>query len=229
MLGAPTKHDFPYRDVALSTSSPLHSSSGLPYMLALLSLTIFLTGCTTLKVMTYEGIARDRWQHPEEVVESLNIERGDVVADIGSGSGYFTMPLAGAVGPEGTVYAADIDEGLNEYLEERLERANYQNVEVILAQPEDPNLPETDIDLIFMCNTYHYLDDPTSYFSTVREYTRERGRVAIIDYDGSKWRHFLTGHWSDPKDVIQDLEAANYELVSEFDFLDRQYFLVFSE
>ena len=196
--------------------------------LTALSFILFLPACTTLKVLAYEGIGRDRWQQPDEVVQALEVKPGDAIADIGSGGGYFALRLAEAVGPDGVVYAADIDEAINRHLERRARRASQENIEIILADPDDPRLPESGVDLIFMCNTYHYLDDATTYFANVRQYLRDPGRVAIIDFDGTTWFHRVTGHWSDRDKVVQEVEAAGYELTAEFDFLDRQYFLVFS-
>ncbi len=207
----------------------IHKRARGLFTAAALSLLLCTTGCTSLKVLSYEGPGRDRWQQPEEVIRVLDIQPGDVVADIGSGGGYFSLHLAEAVGPEGTVYAADIDPAMNRYLERRARRAGHDNIKTILADPDDPNLPETGVDLIFMSNTYHYLDDPTAYFSDLQRTLGPSGRLAIIDFDGTKWRHRVTGHFSRRDEVLKELQTAGYELVEEFHFTDRQYFLVFSQ
>jgi len=195
--------------------------------LILLTIVLYISGCTTLKVVSYEGVGRDRWQKPDKVIRALDIGPGDDVADIGSGSGYFTLPLAEAVAPHGTVFASDIDENINNYLKRRLRRSEIRNVEVIQADPYDPNLP-TEVGLVFMCNTYHYIEDAETYFSHIRGYLRRDGRIALIDFDGSRWRHRLSGHYSDRDSTVRTLKAAGYRLDEEFHFLDRQYFLVFS-
>ncbi len=109
-------------------------------------------GCGNWKRFAYER-GRDDWQQPERVVASLGIEPGDHVADLGAGSGYFTLRLAEAVGPTGRVYAVDVDAEMNEYLREKLKQAGVANVEVIDGRFEDPLLPDGRIDLIFSSNT----------------------------------------------------------------------------
>lgn len=185
-------------------------------------------GCTTLKRWLYEGFSRDAWQHPEEVIQALGLKPGDHVADLGSGSGYFTFRLANAVGPTGKVYAVDIDPGMNEYVALRARDPNYHNIEVMLAKPDEPLLPQASIDLLFTCNTYHHLPDRTLYFRRLKQSLSPKGRVAIIDFNGDWWIVRLVGHWT-PREVVQrELEQAGYSLQREFTFLPKQFFLVFS-
>jgi len=133
----------------------------------LIVILLILSGCTTFKRFTYEGFNRDEWQYPAQVVDSLGIRQGDHIADLGSGSGYFTFSLAKAVGPTGKVYAVDVDSKMNEYLAKRVKKEGYGNIEIILAKYDDPLLPESGVDLIFICNTYHHLENRVSYFTTV--------------------------------------------------------------
>lgn len=200
--------------------------------LTALSLVVVLTGlvvqgCTSLKKTAYEGFGRDRWQHTDRVLNELDIQPGDHVADLGSGSGYFTLLLAEAVGPNGKVYAVDIDQALNEYVENRATKAGYQNVEVILAKHDDPLLPSQGIELVFTSNTYHYLKDRIAYFKRVCKYLWPGGRIAIIDFNGRGWVERLLGHWTPTEIIRSEMEAAGYHLVNEYNFLPRQSFLVF--
>lgn len=126
-------------------------------LLALVLILLLYAGCNSLKRFAYEGINRDEWQHPDQVIRSLDIRPGDRIADLGSGSGYFTGRLAAAVGPTGRVYAVDVDPGMTEYLAQRVRDEGYENVEIILAEYHDPLLPESGVDLIFTCNTYQHL------------------------------------------------------------------------
>jgi ubiquinone/menaquinone biosynthesis C-methylase UbiE len=190
-------------------------------------LTLLLAGCTSLKQCSYEGLRRDQWQQPDTVMQSLQLSQGAVVADLGSGSGYFTLRLARAVGPTGKVYAADIDSSINDALRERAHKHQLNNIEVILSAPDDPRLPGP-VDLLFTSNTYHHIDDRVAYFSALRKYLRPRGRLAVIDYDRRTWLARLWGHYT-PKDLIKrEVEQAGYELQHDFDFLDRQSFLIFT-
>jgi predicted methyltransferase len=188
-----------------------------------------LAGCATLKQCAYEGIGRDEWQKPDEVIRFLGIRPGDHVADLGSGGGYFTFRLAKAVGPTGKVYAVDIDKGLNESLAKRAKQESYANIEVVLARADDPLLPKSGVDLIFTSNTYHHLEDRVNYFAKVKNYLRPNGRVAIVEFSGKGWIESIPGHHT-PKEVIQsEMKAAGYTLQNGFDFLPKQHFLIFSK
>lgn len=188
-----------------------------------------LAGCATLKQCAYEGIGRDEWQKPDEVIRFLGIRPGNHVADLGSGGGYFTFRLAKAVRPTGKVYAVDIDKGLNESLARRAKQESYANIEVVLAKADDPLLPKSGVDLIFTSNTYHHLEDRVNYFAKVKNYLRPNGRVAIIEFSGKGWIESIPGHHT-PKEVIQsEMKAAGYTLQNDFDFLPKQHFLIFSK
>ena len=186
------------------------------------------TGCTEFKKWAYEGFDRDEWQHPEEIIQSLSLKSGDQIADLGSGSGYFTFRLADAVGQSGKVYAVDIDADMNADLKLRVKEKGYDNIEVVLATPNDPGLPENSLDLIFSSNAYHHLENRPTYFANVEKYLAPQGRIAIIDFHGEGWLQQLIGHYT-PSDVIHsELQEAGYTLEQEFDFLPKQVFLIFS-
>ncbi|HEU4343902.1 MAG TPA: class I SAM-dependent methyltransferase [Candidatus Binatia bacterium] len=199
------------------------NTTALTLVLALLA-----AGCTTLKQCAYEGFNRDQWQQPERVIEALQIRPGERIADLGSGSGYFTFRLAKAAGPNGKVYAVDIDRDLNEALAARAKKESFANIEVILAKPDDPLLPSADVDLIFTSNTYHHLQDRVRYFANLKKYLRPGGRIAIIDFNQKAWLEGLLRHYT-PSDLIQrEMEQAGYVVGREFDFLEKQSFLVFA-
>jgi len=187
-----------------------------------------LAGCASWKRCSYEDPGRDAWQQPERVIEALGIEPGDRVADLGSGSGYFTLRLARAVGPEGRVYAVDVDEEMNAYLKERLRQANIANVEVIQARFDDPLLPDGAIDLVLTVDTYHHLEDRPNYFRNLRRDLAPGGRVAVIDYDGRKgWFVRLFGHRTPREVLLREMAEAGYEVAAQYDFIDRQSFVIF--
>ncbi len=194
----------------------------------LIVLLITCAGGTDVKRWAYEGFDRDEWQHPEEVIQALTIKPEEQIADLGSGSGYFTFRLADAVGPSGQVYAVDIDADMNAHLAKRLQEKGYKNIEVMLAKPHDPGLPENGVDLIFSANTYHHLENRPSYFANARKYLRPNGRLAIIDFNGEGLLQQLSGHYT-PSDVIQrELLEAGYALERELTFLPKQVFLIFA-
>ena len=185
-------------------------------------------GCGACKRFSYEGFSRDEWQQPERVIAALGIRPGDRVADLGSGSGYFTLRLARAVGPEGRVFAVDVDEEMNEYLRQRVAQAGAANVEVIDGRFEDPLLPDSGVDLVLTVDTYHHIDDRTAYFRKLRSDLAPGGRVAVIDYDGREgWFVRWTGHFTARDALLREMDEAGYEVVAEHDFIDRQSFVIF--
>jgi arsenite methyltransferase len=172
---------------------------------------------------------RDSWQHPDRVLAALNVQPGQRVADIGSGNGYFTFHFARAVGPEGKVYAVDIDAEANAIVEKRATELGLANIQTILAATDDPRLPEDGVDLIFLCNTYHHLEDRTEYFRRARRYLRPGGRLVIVDFRrGGSFFARVTGHATDVETLRSELEAAGYSVVSEHDFLPWQLFVIFA-
>lgn len=185
-------------------------------------------GCTSWKRCGYESPGRDAWQQPDRVVSALGLEPGDVVADLGSGSGYFTLRLARGVGESGRVYATDVDTAMNGHLRARLADAGIDHVEVVQAQLDDPGLPDGSIDLVFSSNTYHHIGDRTAYFRRLQQDLAPGGRVAIIDYDErGGWFVRMLGHTVDPEILRREMREAGYRIEAEHDFLERQSFVVF--
>lgn len=173
----------------------------------------------------FDDPERDAWQMPGEVIRALELESNDVVADIGAGTGYFTVRLAQAV-PEGRVYAVDIERDMVRFLQERVRREKLENVSPIAGKPDDPQLPEP-VDLALLVNTFHHIEDRPEYFRRLRGSLAAGARVAIIDFR-------IAAPIGPPKPtrlaaeaVTRELEDAGYELVEEHPFLLNQYFLVF--
>lgn len=196
--------------------------------LFVLFLPILLTACAGLKRWAYEGFGRDGWQKPEEVVHALGVQAGQEIADIGAGSGYFTFRLARAVGPSGKVYGVDVDQDMIDHLKKRAGEEGVLHVIPTAAKPDDPQLPEASIDLIFVCNTYHHIENRTAYFEKAKRYLKPGGRVAIIDFNGQGWPERWFIHMVSEDLVRKEMEAAGYQLAGDLDFLSKQYFLVFS-
>ncbi len=184
---------------------------------------VLVAGCTELKKRAYDGFGgRDKWQQPDRVMQSLAIERGDAVADLGAGGGYFTFYLADETGPKGSVYAVDIDAALLQDIDARAERKGYGQVRTILAAVHDPKLPADGVDLIFSSNTFHHLVNRVAYFERVKDSLRPGGRIAIIDYKGD-------GEHATPVETIHtEMIQAGYKLDERFDFLEKQNFQIFS-
>jgi arsenite methyltransferase len=194
----------------------------------LLTALLTLSGCMEMAYKDMNDPARDEWQQPKAVIQALNIEPGAHIADLGAGGGYFTFPLAEAVGPQGKVYAVDVEEVGLRLIDEQTKQRGMTNVELVLATPNDPRLPLNGVDLIFTCNTYHHLPDRVAYFKSLSQSLRPEGRIAILDYkEGGGWFTSLFGH-ATPKDTIRrEMEAAGYRLANDLDFLPKQHFQIF--
>jgi len=206
----------------------------IPFVLWL-SITLSSIGCSGLAkvdVGTLITSGRDGWQHPERVIESLEIQPGDRVAEIGAGGGYWLRWLSDAVGPDGRVYAVEVDAELVAELEELVADEELGNVEVVFGAYDDPRLPDGEIDLAMTCLTYHHIEDRIDYFEKLRADLRPGGRVAHLDdrpdspapiswFQGE-------GHWTDPSLIDSEMGAAGYTSTSEFDFLPAQSFQIFS-
>ena len=194
----------------------------------LLALGLLLTGCAQLKQCAYQGVNRNDWQQPQKVIAALKLQPGAVVADLGAGGGYFTFRLAEAVGPTGKVYAIDIDPDMVELIAKTAKEKALAHIEPVLAKPDDPLLPKAGVDLIFTSNTYHHIDKRAIYFANLRQYLRAGGKVAILDFDRRAWLEGLLRHYTPSEFIQREMEQAGYRLLEEFDFLDRQSFLVFA-
>lgn len=174
---------------------------------------------------------RDQEQKPAQVVEALGLKPGMHVADLGAGSGYFTRRFVEAVTETGKVYAIDVEPDALKYVEESLVHTHRPyTAEFILARPDNPKLPVESVELLFVCNTYHHLEDRTTYFRNVRSALKPGGRIAIVDY----YHDARSGELGFPKKhlvaretVVEELTAAGYKLLKEHSFLPKQYFVEF--
>jgi SAM-dependent methyltransferase len=168
---------------------------------------------------------RDAWQKPDEVLDALRLTPTAVVADLGAGTGYFSVRLAKRV-PKGRVFAVDIEPAMLQYLGERAHREHLSALQPVRASADAANLPEP-VDLVLIVDTYHHIENRPAYFARLSGSLRPNGRLAIIDFkrdapDGPPVESRLA-----PETVIAELEAAGYRLVGTHAFLPRQYFLVF--
>jgi SAM-dependent methyltransferase len=170
----------------------------------------------------FESPERDAWQLPDSVVAAL-VDRDDlVIADIGSATGYFPVRFARAV-PRGAVIGSDIEPSMVMWLNDRARAEGLTNLTSVLAAPDDPHLPRR-VDLVFICNTVHHIDDRIEYFRTLRDQMLTGGRIAIVDYRPDSKRG--PPHKLAPEHVEKELVAAGFEVVARHEFLPEQWFLV---
>ena len=170
---------------------------------------------------------RDAYQKPAEVIEALGLTPGHLVADIGAGSGYFTLRLAPKVAPGGHVYAVDVNPDMVRHLNARIRDGKVPNVSTILAPADDPLLP-VPVDLIVIVDVWHHVEDQAGYLEQLKRGLRPGGRVVMIDFHK---RDLPVGPPTAMKiareDLLAQMQAHGFRLVREHTFLPYQYFLVF--
>jgi len=173
----------------------------------------------------FDDPKRDAWQKPHEVIQALKLKPDAIVADIGSGTGYFATRLAHMV-PKGRVYGVDTEPDMVKYLAERAKKAGLKNVVAVQARPGDPRLPEK-ADLVILVDVYHHVESRERYFRRLQESLEPGGRVAIIDFRMDSPEGPPKAARIPPEQVKAELGKAGYTLVQEHAFLPNQYFLVF--
>lgn len=174
-----------------------------------------------------EDPARDAWQKPEAVVKSLDLKPGQTVCEIGAGPGYFTKPLARAVGNDGRIFAVDVEPAILSALRERLTAARLTNVTPVLGMMDDPLVPSKGCDVVLIVDTFHHFSDGTAYLKRLVSSLAAGGRIVNIDFHK---RDLPVGPPPDHKvsreDFLSHAKAAGLRLVREETYLPHQYFVV---
>ena len=176
-----------------------------------------------LSIFDYKDRAKKL--HVARVMDILGIGRGKTVADIGAGSGWFSVRAAQRVTSAGLVYAVDINPEAIRYIQERVRREGTSNIRTILSKPEDPQLPADAIDAVLLLKTYHEVANPVALLGNLHKALRPNARIGIIDRNGNGENHGV-----DRDTVIREAGGAGYSLVGEYDFVKsdgEDYFLVF--
>jgi ubiquinone/menaquinone biosynthesis C-methylase UbiE len=163
-----------------------------------------------------------------DVVAALKLRPGDVVADLGAGSGPFVVPFASAVGPKGKVYAVEIDRNFFPYIERRAKEAGVSNVRVVAGEFTDPNLPAADVDVAFMHDVLHHIENRPLYFKNLARYLKPGARVVVIDYNPLQ-----SPHRDEPALTVAKEQAAFWladaglKKVEDVTLFPDKYFVVF--
>jgi ubiquinone/menaquinone biosynthesis C-methylase UbiE len=172
---------------------------------------------------------REEWQQPIRVMDTLGIGDGSVVADLGAGSGWFTIRLASRVGPNGKVFAEDIQRPMIQAINVRVESLGIKNVHTLLGIASDPRLPEP-VDAVLIVDAYHEMEQPVALLRNVVQRLKPAGRVGIVNFTkegggpGPPMNERV-----DPERVIADAQAAGLKLRSRETFLKYQYLLIFEK
>jgi ubiquinone/menaquinone biosynthesis C-methylase UbiE len=176
-----------------------------------------------------EDPKRDAYQRPQEVMTALGIKAGEVIADIGAGSGYFTFRLAHRVGDKGKIYAVDVSPDMILHINRRIRELNVRNVVSVLSDPDDPLLPDHSIDRFFFSESWHHIEKQTKYLALMKRMLKPEGEVVMIDFQK---KALPVGPPLQMKiareDLIKQMESHGFRLTKEYKFLPYQYFLVFT-
>jgi len=176
-----------------------------------------------------EDPQRDAYQKPHEVLTALRLKPGEVIADIGAGSGYFTFRLSHFVGEKGKVYAVDVSPDMILHINRRIRDLKVNNVVSILADPDDPLLPERSVDRFFFCDSWHHIENQAKYLAVIKRILKPGGQVVMIDFHK---KELPVGPPPEMRvaraDVINQLSKNGFRLAKEHTFLPYQYFLVFT-
>lgn len=176
-----------------------------------------------------EAPDRDQWQRPERIMDALGIADASIVADVGAGSGWFTIRLARRVGPQGVVYAQDIQPEMLNAISRRVEREGLDNVRPVLGRGSDPRLPAERLDAALLVDAYHEIDDRVTFLRNLARSLKPAGRLGVIDFRlGGGGPGPDAAERVSPDIVKADAASAGLRLVAEETFLGYQYFLIFA-
>jgi len=174
----------------------------------------------------FEEAGRDRKLQVDRVMDLLEIEPGKSVADIGAGSGWFTVRAARRVTKTGRVFAVDISPDAVRHISKRVAKEKLANVTAIESKPDDPLLPGGSVDAVLLLKTYHEVQDPVVLLKNLRPALRAGAKVGIIDRNGDAGSHGV-----DRATVVTEAEEAGYRLLANHDFVKSDgmdYFLIFA-
>jgi len=176
-----------------------------------------------------EDPERDAYQKPMEVIKALGIKEGEVIADIGAGSGYFSFRFSHHVGDRGRVYAVDISPDMILHMNRRIRDLKVNNVVTVLAAPDDPLLGDSSVDRFFICDTWHHIGNQLEYLAKLKRMLKPGGQIIMLDFQK---KELPVGPPVSMKiardDLVKQMTSAGFALSKEHTFLPYQYFLVFT-
>jgi ubiquinone/menaquinone biosynthesis C-methylase UbiE len=166
----------------------------------------------------------DRVLKIDEVIQKLQLKPGDIVADIGSGSGSFSIPMAKAIAPNGILYAVDIDQKMLDYVADKARKEGVTNLRTVLGEYDDPKLPVKDVDVAFFHRVLHMIEHRQIYLNTTAKYLKPDGRIVVIDKnreDSDNWM------WLSQSDVDTWMAALSFYPAEHYAVFDDRYFVVY--
>jgi ubiquinone/menaquinone biosynthesis C-methylase UbiE len=183
------------------------------------------------KAKMFNRKASRKQSKAEDILKTLNIQPGQTIADIGSGGGFFTFLFSHIVGENGTVNAIDTNQDFLDYINSQAAENGLTNIKTVLVTEESILIPHHSVDLVFVRNVYHHLQNRVQYFTQVKHLLAPSARVSIIEYSrqGSVLSfHRRCGHNVPQQIIVEEMNKAGYSISASFDFLPVQSFTIFT-
>lgn len=165
-----------------------------------------------------------------EIINSLEIQEAQTIADIGSGGGYFAFLFAEKIGNNGQIFCVDTNKDLLDFIDNQILEKQISNIKTIHYYGKNLPIEPNSLDLIFIRNVTHHLKNRTDYFKNLTKFLKQNGKIAVIDYKKGELFSFhgIMGHYVHKKDIIFEMKNAGFEVEQEFDFLEKQHFTIFT-
>ena len=208
------------------------------FLIVALGCSVLLIGTVEIRGLQLGSRSADEWierlERPErvenlkidDVISRLELKPGDVVTDLGAGTGVFSRPLARAVGTTGKVLAVEIDQALLDHISQQAQEENLKNIEPVRGEFEDPKLPRRDVDLAFFHDVLHHIEKREVYLRALSSYLKPTARIVVID--------MIEGHRDDlemqitQEQVTQWMASVGFQLVEEVKLFEDKFFVIFS-
>jgi len=181
---------------------------------------------------SFENERREVYMKRDAIVAAAGVKPGMTVADIGAGTGLFTMLFADAVKPNGKVVAVDISPAFVEYIQSTAKKRRVKNVSAVVANGTDVGLPDASVDLAYLSDVYHHFEHPAETLASIRKALKPGGRMVVIDYEripGRTPQARIEHVRIDKQQAISEIEAAGFKLLEEKKLMRENYYLVFGQ
>lgn len=183
------------------------------------------------KAQMFNRKASRKKSKADEVIKNLKLKKNDIIADIGSGGGYFTFLFSEIVGKNGHVYAIDVNSDFLEYIKNQAKKKGINNISTIITNSEKPKLPTEMIDYMFLRNVCHHISNREKYFRLLKNGLKNNGSIIIIEHNGAGLFNFnkIFGHYIKPDIIKDEMKKVGFIIDIEYDFIPHQSFTIFKK
>ncbi|MCX4247824.1 class I SAM-dependent methyltransferase [Paraliomyxa miuraensis] len=178
--------------------------------------------------LQFEREGREVFDHRDQILDLLALREGMTVADVGAGTGLFTLALAERVGSRGRVHAVDVQAYFLDHIGQKARKAGLRNIELVRATQDSVGLPEASVDLVLMCDAYHHVERPAAYLASLLAAIRPGGRLFVVDYiaiEGKSEAWLLDHIRATPAEFRAEIEGAGFAFVRAHEGLLEQNFV----